>query len=149
MEDKKMNLLKCWLRTFATYALLSFGWLAFLSIGMTAESTSNAVVDVVSSNALFAERLLSANLYIALFSAIFGFSALLFQIKNIPDAAKRSLHILANYVAAMVCFYGLHSSAKDVAPKMWITLIFIATLLFFVIYGVGVLAGFLIKKIKK
>lgn len=149
MEDKKIALLKCWVRTFAAYALLSFGWLAFLSLGMSAETSSSPVVEVVSSNVLFAESLMVSNLYVAFFSAIYGFSALIFRVKSMPDAAKRALHILVNYIGAIVCFYGLHSSAKDVAPKMWITLIFIATFIFFAVYGVGALVGFLIRKLKK
>lgn len=151
MNDKKGIILKCWLKTFIAYAVLSLGWLTFLWIGMTAGSaitSANQATTVVSSNSAFAERLVVSDLYIALFSAVYGFSSLFFEIKNMSSSAKRSLHVFVNYIAAMVCFYGLHSGAKDVAPKMWITLLFLATIGYFIVYGIGALIMYFVKKRK-
>lgn len=152
MNDKKVIILKCWLRSFIAYAVLSFGWLAFLWVGMSAGSaitSANQATTVVSSNSAFAERLVVSDVYIALFSVVFGFSSLFFQIKSIASSAKRALHIFVNYIAAMVCFYGLHSSAKEVAPKMWITLLFLATIGYFIVYGIGALIMFFVNKQKQ
>ena len=151
MNDKKVIILKCWLRTFIAYAVLSLGWLTFLWIGMSVDSasTSSQATTVVSSNSAFAERLVVSDLYIALFSVVYGFSSLFFQIKGMSSSAKRTLHIFVNYLAAMLCFYGLHSGANEVAPKMWITLLFLATFGYFIVYGIGALVVYFIKKAKK
>ena len=151
MNEKKALILKCWLRTFVAYAVLSFGWLAFLWVGMSADSavtSASQATTVVSNNGAFAERLVISDMYIALFSVIYGFSSLFFQIKSISVAPKRTLHIFVNYVAAMLCFYGLHSSAQEVSPKLWITLLFLATIGYFIVYGIGALISFFINKSK-
>ena len=151
MNDKKVIFLKCWLRAFIAYAALSFGWLTFLWVGMTADSavtSAGQVNAVISNNSAFAERLVISDIYIALFSVVYGFSSIFFQIKNMPSSAKRALHVFVNYCAAMVCFYGLHSSAKEVAPKMWITLLFLATIAYFIVYGIGALIMHFVNKRK-
>lgn len=151
MNDKKITILKCWLRSFVAYTVLSISWLAFLWIGMSADSavtSAGQASSVVSNNSAFAERLIISDLYIALFSAVYGFSSLFFQIKNMSASAKRTLHIFVNYLAAMFCFYGLHSGAKEVAPKMWITLLFLATIGYFIVYGIGALIMYFVNKRK-
>ncbi len=137
MEDKKTAILKCWLRTCAMFSAASFLWVAFIATGI-----SNGNTDISA----FASRLVTSDLAIAAFSAVYGFSALLFRAKNLSGTAKRSLHILLNYVAAMVCVYSLHSNVSDAKTSTWIVLILFATVAFAVIYGIGALIGFLIKR---
>ncbi len=151
MNDKKIIVLKCWLRVFITFAVISFGWLVFLWMGMSAGSAisdAKQAQTIVSSNSAFAERLIVSDLFIFFFSAVFGFSSLIFNIKSMSAPAKRSLHVIVNYVAALICFYGLHSSANEVAPKMWITLFFLATFVYFIIYGIAALVMYFVNKAK-
>lgn len=149
MDDNKVKYLKCGLRVFGAYTLINFLWTAILSIGTSAAS-QNATSDVTSIKiegiSAFADRMVMANFAILLFSVAFGFSFLVFGAKNMSNPAKRSLHILINYVAAMVCVYLLHSTAPEAGASVWVVLIFFATLVFFVIYGIAALVSFLIKR---
>lgn len=137
--DKQTYRLKCCIYALGAYSLVSFLWVAFIATGI-----SNGNTDIGD----FASRLVVSNIAIAFFSAVFGFSFLLFKTK-MSQPAKRTLHVLLNYVAAMVCFYALHSNLKgnaDVTASMWIIVIFFASLVFFVIYGVVSLVSFLVKR---
>lgn len=140
MEEKKLSLLKCGLHAFGAYSIISFLWVAFIATGI-----SNGNTDISA----FAIRLMESNLAIALFSAVYGFSFLIMRAKNLSDAAKRSIHILLNYVAAMVCVYALHANVSDAKASTWIVLIFFASVVFFLIYGAAVLVSFLIKRHKR
>ena len=146
MNDKKTELIKCGFRACGAYAVLSFLWLAFVALGMSAVSSGGA--SSVSDNSAFATRLIENNLAIALYSAVYGFSFLVLQAKKLSSAAKRSLHILMNYVGSMVCVYLLHAGTSEVKVSAWIILLFFATIIFFVIYGVATFISYLIKRNK-
>lgn len=140
MEEKKISLLKCGFHAFCAYSVISFLWVAFIATGI-----SNGNTDISA----FAMRLMQSNLSIALFSAVYGFSFLVFRAKKLSDAAKRSIHILLNYVASMVCVYALHANVSDVKTSTWIVLIFFASVAYFLIYGAAALVSFLIKRNKR
>ncbi len=137
MNDKKLSLLKCGLRAACAFSLLSFLWVAFIASGI---SNSNTGIDV------FATRLVVSDLFLALFAVVYGFSFGILESKKLSGPAKRSIHILVNYVAAMACVYALFSNVQEAKASTWIILIFFATIVFFVIYGVASLASFLIKR---
>ena len=85
MEERKIALLKCGLRAFGAYAILSFIWVAVLSLGTAAASGSvSSEITSVNSSGIseFAERLVMANGAFALFAAVYGYSFLIFRIKN-------------------------------------------------------------------
>lgn len=153
MEAKKQSFLKCWAYSFGMYAVLSFGWTAILSFGMgLAAENAKAVADTaVSSSGIseFATRLVKADGCFALFAVIFGFSFLLFGIKNMSQTAKRSLHILVNYIAAMVTTFAVHkTSTAQTNATGWVTLLVIWTFAFFIIYGIAMLGSFIVRKIR-
>lgn len=148
MEEKKIALLKCGLRTFGAYTVISFLWTAILSLGTAAASEGNATSVSMNGISEFAERLLMAHAVIALFSVVYGFSFLIFRIKSMSNAAKRALHIIANYIAAMICVYVIHSTAPTANATTWVVLIFFATFVFFAIYGIASLVSFLIRRKK-
>ena len=151
MDAKKITLLKCGLRVFGAYTVINFLWTAILSIGITAAS-ENAGTEAtnVSINGIsaFADRMVMSNAVIALFSVIFGFSFLVFEWKNISQPAKRALHVIVNYITAMICVFLLHSTAPEAKASVWVVLIFFATLVYFAIYGVASLVSFLVKRRK-
>ena len=140
MNNKKSLGFLCGFRALAAYSAISFFWLAFIS--MTVNSNENLGISS------FADRLLFSNLAIALFSVVYGFSALIMRAQKLSNPAKYSLHILVNYITAMVSVYALFSNVSDsyVTPKTWIVMVLVATVIFFVIYGVVMLSINLIKK---
>lgn len=151
MEEKKIALLKCWVRAFCTYAVLSFGWTAILSFGTSlAAASANAVSDAsVDSSGIseFAKRLVYANGAFALFAAVFGFSFLVFRVKGMSQPAKRSIHIILNYVVALVCAYIVHStSSAQASATGWISMAVIWTMVFFIIYGISMLVMFFVRR---
>ncbi len=115
----------------------------------SAEKAGNTVQSVLSANGVgqVLDRLLSSQIYIALFSAVFGFSFLIFGLKNMSNPAKYSLHIIINYVGALLCSYMLFSSgAQDGAVKGFIAVLFLVSMVFFAIYGIVALVAFLVRK---
>ncbi len=141
MEDKKTVFLKCWLRTFAAYALISFLWVAFVAMGTN--DNSNATISV------FADRLVYSNIAIMVYSLVYGFSLWIMQLKNFSVPAKYFLHMLVNYIASMVCVYALFANLKDdptVTTTTWMAVILVATVVFLVIYGIVSLVIHLVKK---
>lgn len=137
MEEKNIALLKCWVRVFGAFSAISFLWVAFIATGI-----NNGSTDISA----FASRLVLSNLAIAAFSLVYGFSSLIFRAKNLSSPAKRSIHILLNYVAAMICVYSLHANVSDAKTSTWIVLILFATVAFAAVYGIGALIGHLIKR---
>ena len=152
MNENKQKYLKCTLRSFGAYTVINFLWTAILSIGTTAAS-QNANTDIKSVSiegiSAFADRMVMANFAILLFSVVFGFSFLVFEAKNMSNPAKRSLHIVINYVVAMICVYLLHSTSPESNASIWVVLVFFATLVFFAIYGVAMLISFFIRRRKE
>ena len=128
MEDKKFFLLKCWLRSFVAYSAISFLWVAFIANGMT--NTNKVISD-------FANQLVTSNVVILIYSLIYGFSLYILKNKKMTGPAKYSLHILVNYIAAMVTVYALFSNAgtKGQGANTWMAVMLLATVVFFVIYG--------------
>lgn len=140
MEDKKTVLLKCRLRVFIAYSAISFFWVAFVANGM---ENSNQGISV------FADQLIFSNVAIMGYSLVYGFSMLLFRMKKGSTPAKYSLHMLVNYIGSMVCVYALFSNLKEdpnVTATTWMAVLLIATVAFFVIYGIVSLAIYLVKK---
>lgn len=149
MEEKRVALLKCGLRAFGAYTVINFIWTAILSLGTSAASDGTATSVALDGMSEFAERLVMANAVIALFSAVYGFSFLIFRAKSMSSAAKRSLHIIVNYVVSMICVYVVHSTAPTANATTWVVLIFFATFVFFIIYGLAMLVAFLIRRKSK
>ncbi len=137
MEEKKIALLKCALHGLAAYSAISFLWVAFVASGLANGNTDISV---------FANRLILSNLAIALFSAVYGFSFLVFRAKNLSGAAKRSIHLLLNYLAFVFCVYALFSNVADAKLSTWIVVIFLASVVYFALYGLAALAVYLIKR---
>ena len=148
MEEKKIALLKCGLRAFGAYTLISFLWTASLSLGTAAASEGTATSVSMNGISEFSERLLMANAAIALFSAVYGFSFLVFRIKNVSSVAKRAMHIIVNYIFAMIAVFVVHSTAPNANASTWVVLLFFATFLFFAVYGIASLVAFLIRRKK-
>ncbi len=152
MDEKKYKYLKCGFRAFGAYTVVNFLWTAILSIG-TNIASQNAGTDVTSIKlqgiSALADRLVTANFAILLFSVVFGFSFLVLDIKNMSNPAKRALHIVINYVTTMLCVYLLHSTAPEASASVWVVLIFFATLVFFAVYGMALLAAFIIRRRKE
>jgi len=152
MEEKKIAIWKCWVRAFGMYALLSFGWTAILSFGMklTEESARAASQAVITNSGVnsegiieFSSRLVKANGAFALFAAVFGFSFLIFRVKTMSQTAKRSIHIIANYLAAMVCTYIVHTtSSAETNAAGWVSMAVIWTFIFFIIYGIAAVVSY-------
>ena len=151
MDDNKVKYLKCGLRAFGSYTVINFLWTAILSIGTSAvaqkgaSDVENIKIEGISA---FADRMVMANFAILFFSVVFGFSFLVFEWKNMSQPAKRALHVVINYLAAMICVYLLHSTGPDANASVWVVLIFFATLAFFAIYGIAAFVSFLIKRKK-
>ncbi len=151
MDTNKLKYLKCIARAFGAYTVVNFLWTAILSIGISAATqgaTGTASTSIEGMGA-FADRMVMANFAILLFSVVYGFSFLVFEAKNMSQPAKRSLHIIINYAVTMVCVYLLHSTAPEANASIWVVLIFFATLVFFVIYGIASLVSFLIRRRKE
>ncbi len=152
MENKKLPVLKCFTRFFGMYAFLSFAWTAILSLGtkLAAES-ANAIADnTIDTSGIneFATRLVKADGAFAVFALVFGFSYLIFNTK-MSDTAKRSIHIIVNYVAAMACTYIVHTTASAQAnATAWVSMLVIWTFVFFIVYGIGMLVSFIAKRVK-
>ncbi|MEG1742834.1 MAG: DUF3021 family protein [Clostridia bacterium] len=77
--------------------------------------------------------ILKNHLAMLAFSIIFGVSYLIFDIKKMPQAAKRFLHILINYVAMLVTFFVMAAVDK----RSQIIFAFVATFIFIVVYATG------------
>jgi hypothetical protein len=153
MENKKQSILKCTAYALGMYAALSFLWTAILSFGMSlAAENAKAISDTaVESSGIseFATRLVKADGAFALFALIFGFSFLVFQAKNMSQTAKRTIHVLVNYVAAMVVTYIVHNiSSAQTSAVGWVSMIVIWSFVYFIIYGLCMLASFIVRKIK-
>lgn len=97
----------------------------------------------------FADRLVLSNIAIGFYALIYGFSALIMRAKNLSTPAKYSIHILVNYIAAMVGVYALFSNLRDdptITTTTWMAVILVATVAFFIIYGIASLVIYLVKK---
>ncbi len=98
---------------------------------------------------LVLEQLMKSDLYIAFFAAVFGFSFLIFNLKNISSPAKYSIHILVNYVASMICIYLLLAGGNSGgSAKGWIATILLMSVVYFILYGVAALVVYLVKRKK-
>jgi len=144
MEERKTALLKCLARAFGAYTVINFLWTAILSIIASAGPSGSTR----GGDAFLLDYLVSANAFIALFSVVFGFSFLIFRAKNMSQAAKRTLHVLINYVVSMVCYYGLNTLASKSSATVWVVLLVFATFVYFAIYGIAALIAYLIRRKK-
>ncbi len=152
--EKKLRILKSALYALGVHAVLNFLWTAFLTNGtkMAAEASKNAgtaVESILSAEGVgqVLDRLLSSQIYIALFSAVFGFSFLLFGLKNMSNPAKYSLHIILNYVATLLCSYMLFKSGSaNGAATGFVAVLFLVSIAFFAIYGIVALIAFLVRR---
>ena len=150
MDEKKLSLLKCGFRIFGAYAVINFLWTAVLSIGLdVASQGTESVTPDISGMSQFADRLVMVNAAIALFSVIFGFSFLIFEVKNMSSHAKRALHIVINYIASVACVCIIFSTTPDATASGWVVLIFFVSLIFFIVYGVAAFTAFLIRRKKQ
>ncbi len=138
MKNTKLG--RALFRTFAAYSAVSFLWVAFIAAGM-----SNSNVDISS----FASRLVTSNLVLFGYSAIYGFSLYIMEAKKLSGPAKRSLHMLVNYIGVLACCYALNANvthAEYVTPSTYIVVILAGTVVFFAIYGVVSLVAYLVKR---
>lgn len=125
------------------YSALSFAWVGIVASGINNNSTSISV---------FAERLVLSDIAIALFSAVFGTSFLLFRAKKLSSQAKRLIHIVVNYVAAMLAVFALFSnvrSSENVKLNTWIVFFVAASAVYFIIYGAAVLTAYIVRRKKQ
>lgn len=148
MEPKKISLLKSWVRALGSYTVINFLWTAIWSIGISLSKDKTAEGRVHGYVNELADYFVLANFAIILFSLVFGFSFLIFEVKNMSAPAKRTAHIFINYAAAMVCVYLLHSNA-EAKPSAWIVLIFMYTVVYFLLYGLAMLGASLIRRFNR
>ena len=127
MSDTKRRLYRCAVAALAAYALVGFSFLLFVSAGM-----DNANSDISA----FAARLVESDLFIALFSAIFG-------AKKLSSAAKRAFHIILNCIAVNGCAYALCRNVSEVKVSTWLVLFFVVTAVYFAVYGICMFVSFL------
>ena len=152
--DKKSSVLKCALYALGLHAVLNFLWTAFLTAGtkMVAESANNAgkvVEDILSADeiAQLLDRIMSSQLYIAIFSAVFGFSFLVFGAKNLSSPAKYSIHVIVNYVMLMLCSFLLFKTGSaNGSATGFVGVLFLVSMAFFAIYGIGALIAYFVSK---
>ena len=123
MSDTKRRLYRCAVAALAAYALVGFSFLLFVSAGM-----DNANSDISA----FAARLVESDLFIALFSAIFGFSFMIFGAK-----------IILNCIAVNGCAYALCRNVSEVKVSTWLVLFFVVTAVYFAVYGICMFVSFL------
>ena len=123
MSDTKRRLYRCAVAALAAYALVGFSFLLFVSAG--------------------AARLVESDLFIALFSAIFGFSFMIFGAKKLSSAAKRAFHIILNCIAVNGCAYALCRNVSEVKVSTWLVLFFVVTAVYFAVYGICMFVSFL------
>lgn len=133
--ERKNNLLKCLFRSLLFYTPVSFGYLGFIAL------TVNNPNKNIST---FAALLLKNLALLLVFSLVFGFSMLIFNAKRLPNAAKWTLHIFVLYASMLGCF--LLMATPDSKPSGKVLFIFIATLLFFLIYGIAALIIYIRKR---
>ena len=128
----------------SAFALLSFIWVCVVALGV-GDNNNTAI-------SLFASRLVLSDLAIALFSAVLGFSSLVFRSKKLGAQMKRLIHIVVNYLAAMLCVFALFSNVNDGTNSGnisgWVVFMVAASAVFFIVYGVAVLVEYLIKRRK-
>ncbi|MBR0230795.1 MAG: hypothetical protein IJQ53_00980 [Clostridia bacterium] len=137
-ETKKAALRRCAFYALIAFSAISFLWVCFIALG----TNDNNSVTI----SLFAKRLVLADLAIAAFSAVFGLSFLLFGSKKLSPQAKRGLHIVINYVAAMLCVFALFSNVRDAKLNAWAVFFVLASAVYFAVYGVAALVVTLVKK---
>ncbi len=138
MKNTKLG--RALFRTLATYSAASFLWVAFIAAGM-----SNSNVDISS----FASRLVTSNIFLFGYSAVYGFSLYIMEAKKLSGPAKRSLHILVNYIGVLACCYALNANinhAEYVTPSTYIVVVLLGTVAFFAIYGLVSLVAYLFRK---
>ncbi len=114
-----------------------------------ADNTNNTVESLLTAEGVsqVLDRLLSSQLYIAIFSVIFGFSFLLFGLKNMSGPAKYSLHIILNYVATLFCaFMLLKAGSENGAANGFVAVMFLVSIVYFVLYGLGAWIAYLVRK---
>ncbi|MBR4798743.1 MAG: hypothetical protein IK047_00625 [Clostridia bacterium] len=138
-EPKKAALRRCAFYALIAFAAISFLWVCFIALGI---DNNNVIISA------FARRLVLADLAIAAFSAVFGFSFMLFGSKKLSPQAQRGLHILVNYLAAMLCVFALVSNVKNVKLSGWAVFFVLASAVFFAVYGIAVLIVKLVNKKK-
>lgn len=137
-ETKKAALRRCAFYALIAFAAISFIWVCFIALGTN--DNNNVTIS------LFAQRLVLADLAIAAFSAVFGFSFMLFGSKKLSPQAQRGLHVVINYVAAMLCVFALFSNVRDVKLNAWVVFLVLASAAFFAVYGIAALVSHLINK---
>ena len=130
----------CIFYSLSLYTVLSILYIAFLYIAFIAFPVENKSLDVAG----FAGLLLQNMLFLLLFSFIFGFSLIIFNIRKIPSAAKWTLHILLLYAVTLVTFLLISSGSED--PSQKVLFIFISTVLFAIIYGLAALFVYIYKR---
>jgi hypothetical protein len=120
-------------RFFTVTAILYTAWLA---VGLSEAENVSGIYGLLFKNIIT----------IFAFSCVYGASFLLFNLKITP-AAKRVLHVLILYAAMLASVFimaGTNGDARNV-----IIFIFIATLLYTVIYTASVLIAKAINKARK
>ena len=80
-------------------------------------------------------------------SAVFGASFLIFDVKGLPSAAKRTIHIVLLY-AAMLCAFLLMADVSSGEVGSMVLFVFLSTLLYIVVYAVSCLISSLVRRYK-
>ena len=77
-------------------------------------------------------------------SAVFGVSFMLFEVKWLPSAARRTFHILLLYADLIIAFLLMANVSGDTSGQ--VLFVFMATLIFIVLYGVSCIVSSVIRK---
>lgn len=134
--EKPKKFKRCMYTTLATYSIISFAYVGLVALNST-DNTSTEISDFAA--------ILTKNLaVIFIFSVVLGYSSLIFSAKNLPGAAKWTIHVCILLASTILTFLATSGVSDD--PNTKIKFIIIAVLLFAVVYSLSVLVVYLIKR---
>ncbi|MDD4125623.1 MAG: hypothetical protein PHW77_07880 [Eubacteriales bacterium] len=120
-------------------------WFFTVSVLIYSLALATGMSDI--SNDIGIYRLLFKNIVtLFAFSCVFGSSFLLFDTK-LPSSAKRLFHILILYAAMLASAFIMANAGTD--ARQIILFVFMATLLYIVIYSTALIVSKAVKKMQK
>ena len=137
-EVKPKKFKRCLFNSLLFYTVTSFAFIGATALSVKNDSTAISV---------FAKMLLSDLVILFLFSIVFGFSMLIFEFKNMPSAAKWTLHIVVLYASMVFAFLLMAGKSSD--PSTIVKFVIISALLFAVVYSFSALGVSLYKRKKR
>ncbi len=142
MADRSPDRGRLWLLTavrgLAFYAVGSFLELLILTMRTRRDMpiSSPAAADLLGKFGI-----------LLLASVLFGVSFLIFRAKGLPSAAKRLIHILIIFVSVILILFSL-THGSSLSMQELVLGYFAFSILYLLIYGVCMLARFLIRRKK-